>query len=50
MMDAVNAYLVEEDRKYLEVLNSPSTRVDDIWSLRGSAPVWEPLEKVASKL
>jgi hypothetical protein len=45
MTDAVNTYLVEEDRKYLEVLNSPSTRVDDIWSLRGSAPVWEPLEK-----
>ncbi|KAG0095505.1 hypothetical protein BGZ93_005801 [Podila epicladia] len=50
MTNAVNAYMVEEDRKCLEVLNSPSTRVDDIWSLRGSAPVWEPLEKVASKL
>ncbi|KAF9382309.1 hypothetical protein CPB97_007237 [Podila verticillata] len=50
MTDAVNAYLVDEDRKYLEVLNSPPTRVDDIWSLRGSAPVWEPLEKVTSKL
>lgn len=45
MTDAVNAYLADEDRQCLEVLNSPPTRVDDIWSLRGSAPVWEPLEK-----
>ncbi|KAF9582170.1 hypothetical protein BGW38_000553 [Lunasporangiospora selenospora] len=43
--DAINAYLVDDDRKWLDRLNTPSTRIDDIWSLRGTAPVWEPLEK-----
>ncbi|KAF9127569.1 hypothetical protein BG015_004515, partial [Linnemannia schmuckeri] len=26
-------------------VNTPPTRVDDIWSLRGNAPVWDPIEK-----
>ncbi|KAF9095045.1 hypothetical protein BGX29_009204 [Mortierella sp. GBA35] len=47
---AVNAYLVDEDRKRLDRLNTPPMRVDDIWSLRGNAPVWDPIEKVSSKL
>ncbi|KAF9421048.1 hypothetical protein BGZ94_008946 [Podila epigama] len=50
MTDALNAYMMNEDRTWLDRLNAPSARVDDIWSLRGSAPVWEPLEKVTSKL
>ncbi|KAG0342403.1 hypothetical protein BG004_005699 [Podila humilis] len=50
MTDIVNAYLVDGDRSCLERLNSPPPRIDDIWSLRGSAPVWEPLEKTTSKL
>ncbi|KAG0280124.1 hypothetical protein BGZ95_011199 [Linnemannia exigua] len=47
---AVNAYLLDEDRKWLDRLNTPPMRVDDIWSLRGNAPVWDPIEKVPSKL
>ncbi|KAF9339471.1 hypothetical protein BGZ91_005807 [Linnemannia elongata] len=47
---AVNAYLLDEDRKWLDRLNTPPIRVDDIWSLRGNAPVWDPIEKVPSKL
>ncbi|KAG0287142.1 hypothetical protein BGZ96_008898 [Linnemannia gamsii] len=47
---AVNAYLLDEDRKWLDRLNTPPIRVDDIWSLRGNAPVWDPIEKVSSKL
>ncbi|KAG0328316.1 hypothetical protein BGZ99_005669 [Dissophora globulifera] len=49
----VNAYLVDQDRKWLDRLNTPPPRIDDIWSLRGTAPVWEPLDKahpVSSKL
>ncbi|KAF9347748.1 hypothetical protein BGX26_000796 [Mortierella sp. AD094] len=50
---AVNAYLADDDRKWLDKLNTPPSRIDDIWSLRGAAPVWEPIEKahhVSSKL
>ncbi|KAG0008156.1 hypothetical protein BGZ80_003799 [Entomortierella chlamydospora] len=50
---AVNAYLADNDRKWLDKLNTPPSRIDDIWSLRGAAPVWEPIEKahqVSSKL
>ncbi|KAF9970196.1 hypothetical protein BGZ73_007187 [Actinomortierella ambigua] len=43
--DQLNAFLVEEDVKWLDPLNAPSQRIDDIWSLRGTAPVWEPLER-----
>ncbi|KAF9115925.1 hypothetical protein BGX27_005807 [Mortierella sp. AM989] len=43
--NAVNAYLADDDRKWLDRLNTPPTRVDDIWSLRGAAPVWTPIEK-----
>ncbi|KAG0364714.1 hypothetical protein BGZ54_007243 [Gamsiella multidivaricata] len=43
---SVNSYLVDEDRKWLDRLNTPSPRIDDIWSLRGTAPAWEPIEKV----
>ncbi|KAF8923786.1 hypothetical protein BGZ58_002523 [Dissophora ornata] len=42
---SVNAYLVDEDRKWLDRLNAPPPRIDDIWSLRGTAPVWEPIDK-----
>ncbi|CAO3571267.1 unnamed protein product [Mortierella alpina] len=50
MTAAVNAYLADEDRRWLDRLNTPPTRIDDIWSLRGVAPVWDPLDKVSSKL
>ncbi|KAI8361544.1 trypsin-like cysteine/serine peptidase domain-containing protein [Mortierella sp. GBAus27b] len=43
---AVNSYLANGDRKWLDRLNSPPTRIDDIWTLRGTPPVWEPLEPV----
>ncbi|KAF9946201.1 hypothetical protein BGZ70_003334 [Mortierella alpina] len=45
MTAAVNAYLADEDRRWLDRLNTPPTRIDDIWSLRGVAPVWDPLDK-----
>ncbi|KAF9918637.1 hypothetical protein BX616_007220 [Lobosporangium transversale] len=41
----INSYLADEDRKWLDHLNTPPIRVDDIWCLRGVAPVWEALEK-----
>ncbi|KAF9162942.1 hypothetical protein DFQ26_003089 [Actinomortierella ambigua] len=43
--DQVNAFLVDGNVKWLDPLNSPSQRIDDIWSLRGTAPAWEPLER-----
>ncbi|KAF8967992.1 hypothetical protein BGZ46_000072 [Entomortierella lignicola] len=43
---AINSYLADDDRKWLDRLNTPPTRIDDIWSLRGVAPTWKPLEKV----
>ncbi|KAF9289435.1 hypothetical protein BGZ68_009344 [Mortierella alpina] len=45
MTAEVNAYLIDEDRKWLDRLNTPPTRIDDIWSLRGVAPVWDSLDK-----
>ncbi|KAF9363424.1 hypothetical protein BGX34_004173 [Mortierella sp. NVP85] len=47
---AVNSYLMDGDRKWLDRLNSPSSRIDDIWSLRGTPPVWEPVDKVICSL
>ncbi|KAG0229683.1 hypothetical protein BGW42_001389 [Actinomortierella wolfii] len=43
--DQINAYLVDGNVKWLDPLNTPPQRIDDIWSLRGTAPVWEPLER-----
>ncbi|KAG0056911.1 hypothetical protein BGZ83_002851 [Gryganskiella cystojenkinii] len=50
LTDVVNAYLVDDNRNWLDKLNLPPTRIDDIWSLRGTAPEWDPIEKVPSKL
>ncbi|GJJ73832.1 peroxisomal leader peptide-processing protease [Entomortierella parvispora] len=50
LTDAVNAYLVDENRNWLDKLNMPPPRIGDIWSLRGTAPAWEPIEKAPSKL
>ncbi|KAF9956994.1 hypothetical protein BGZ65_002296, partial [Modicella reniformis] len=43
---AVNSFLMNGDRKWLDRLNSPPSRIDDIWSLRGTPPIWEAADKV----
>jgi hypothetical protein len=45
LTDTVNAYLKDENRNWLDKLNMPLPRIGDIWSLRGTAPVWDPIEK-----
>ncbi|KAF9434344.1 hypothetical protein BGZ76_008159 [Entomortierella beljakovae] len=47
---AVNAYLADDDRKWLDRLDTPPQRIEDLWALRGAAPVWDPIEKPAPQV